>query len=185
MVEPATPEPVLAVDAEVEARAWAEMIYQSVRFANWAAGQGICPVEGEPAEAPDEFLMAFSDATGFEDWEGLDVGARDRLTASQAEAAALRVERDEAKDKARKWGKAWSHMADRAGEAEPRALAAETEAAALKQHVVALEGAGQALFEAVGVYQKPPHIFSDQLISAGENWCAIRARNLGSKPDGK
>lgn len=75
--------------ANVEA-AWAELVYQSVRFANWAAGEGICPIADEPALPPDEFLLAFSEATGFEDWEGLDVGARERLAAMAEQRDALR-----------------------------------------------------------------------------------------------
>jgi hypothetical protein len=48
-----------------------KLLVDCARFASWGAGQGICPIEGEPAEAPEEFLMAYSNATGFEDWEGL------------------------------------------------------------------------------------------------------------------
>lgn len=40
-----------------------ELIYQSVRFAEWAAGQGFCPIAGEPAEDPAEFLSRYAQAT--------------------------------------------------------------------------------------------------------------------------
>jgi hypothetical protein len=48
-----------------------KLIYDAVIFSNWAAGQGISPVDGEDASAPDEFLMRYSDATGDEDWDTL------------------------------------------------------------------------------------------------------------------
>ena len=48
-----------------------KLIYEAVKFAYWAAGQGICPVDEEGASAPDEFLMRYSDETGDEDWETL------------------------------------------------------------------------------------------------------------------
>lgn len=51
--------------------ALAEMIRQSIRFSSWAAGEGICPIAGEPASAPDDFMMAYSVATGDEQWETL------------------------------------------------------------------------------------------------------------------
>lgn len=46
------------------------MIREAVRFACWVAGEGICPVY-DPATAPDEFLTAYSDATGDVDWDTL------------------------------------------------------------------------------------------------------------------
>jgi hypothetical protein len=48
-----------------------KLIYEAVKFANWAAGQGISPVDGEDASAPDEFLMRYSDETGDVDWDTL------------------------------------------------------------------------------------------------------------------
>ena len=87
-----TPPDLEELAARVEsgqAEAWIEMIYQSVRFASWAGGQGICPADGEPATAPDEFLMAFSTAIDFEDWESLPERTRALL------AAALRAMKEE------------------------------------------------------------------------------------------
>lgn len=46
-----------------------KLIYEAVKFSNWAAGEGLCPAEGEDARAPDEFLLEYADATGDEDWE--------------------------------------------------------------------------------------------------------------------
>lgn len=47
------------------------LVYEALRFANWAAGEGICPVEGEPSTAPEDFLMAYTNATDDVDWESL------------------------------------------------------------------------------------------------------------------
>ena len=59
----------------------AKLVYESVRFANWAAGQGICPVEGEPAMSPEDFLFEYSTALDIDDWDGLEVVARDAILA--------------------------------------------------------------------------------------------------------
>ncbi len=53
------------------------LIREALRFADWAAGKGIAPSDGQPATAPDEFLAAYSDATGDDDWDAL----ADRLPA--------------------------------------------------------------------------------------------------------
>lgn len=47
------------------------LIRKALQFSYWAAGEGIGPTEGQPAEAPDDFLVAYSDATGDGDWEAL------------------------------------------------------------------------------------------------------------------
>jgi hypothetical protein len=47
------------------------LIFESVRFAFWAAGEGICPVDGEDARAPEDFFMAYTEATGDVDWDTL------------------------------------------------------------------------------------------------------------------
>ena len=60
-----------------EREALVVMLSEAVRFASWAAGEGICPVEGQPARAPEDFLMEYSDATGEEEWETM----ADRLPA--------------------------------------------------------------------------------------------------------
>jgi hypothetical protein len=51
--------------------AYEEMIFAAVRFAVWAAGEGIGPADAEP-QAPEDFLYIFSRRTGHEDWDGLD-----------------------------------------------------------------------------------------------------------------
>lgn len=55
--------------------AMALLIKRSIAFADWAAGEGICPVGyGDDAAAdknPDEFLWSFSKATNDEDWPTL------------------------------------------------------------------------------------------------------------------
>lgn len=48
-----------------------ELIYQALRFACWASGEGICLEEGDEAAAPEDFLLDYSKATGDEDWETL------------------------------------------------------------------------------------------------------------------
>src|SRR5690606_20280557 len=68
-------------------------IYEALRFANWAAGQGICPAEGEDATAPEDFLMAYSEATGDDDWETLPARIavlEAQLAEAKAESARLR-----------------------------------------------------------------------------------------------
>jgi hypothetical protein len=50
---------------------WRKMIVEAVRFAVWGAGEGLCPLEGEPADSPEEFLFRFSQATGAGDWDDL------------------------------------------------------------------------------------------------------------------
>lgn len=47
------------------------LIHEALRFAVWAAGEGIAPADGEPASAPEDFLMDYSNATGDVDWDGL------------------------------------------------------------------------------------------------------------------
>lgn len=54
-------------DAEAERR----LVHSALKFAVWAAGEGIAPAEGEPARAPEDFLMEYAEATGDEDWDGL------------------------------------------------------------------------------------------------------------------
>ena len=46
-----------------------DMIFEAIRFANWAAGEGIVPVKEQPARSPGEFLMDYAEATGDEDFE--------------------------------------------------------------------------------------------------------------------
>lgn len=46
----------------------AKLIYEALRFAVWAGGEGICPVDGQDAAEPEKFLFAYSTETGDEDW---------------------------------------------------------------------------------------------------------------------
>jgi hypothetical protein len=57
--------------------AWEEMIVASVRFAVWAAGEGLAPIGGP--QGPEDFLYIFSERTGHEDWDSLDKLAREYL----------------------------------------------------------------------------------------------------------
>jgi hypothetical protein len=52
-------------------QAMVEVICDALRFAAWAAGEGIGPQAGEPAKAPEDFLSKFSRRTGHEDWDQL------------------------------------------------------------------------------------------------------------------
>ena len=47
------------------------LIRESIRFSSWAAAQGLMPADGEDAQEPADFLMAYSNATDFEDWDDL------------------------------------------------------------------------------------------------------------------
>lgn len=62
-----------------------EVIREALRFADWAAGQGICPVEGEPCRAPEEFLWDYSVAEGIEDWEPIAEETASLLRSLQSE----------------------------------------------------------------------------------------------------
>lgn len=69
------------------------LIREALRFADWAAGEGIAPADGQPATAPDEFLAAYSDATGDDDWDALAdrlPALLDALASQAAEIARLR-----------------------------------------------------------------------------------------------
>lgn len=57
----------------------ARLVYEAMRFALWAAGEGICAQRGEPTEDPENFLYDYSLAMGIDDWEGLPAVARDAV----------------------------------------------------------------------------------------------------------
>ena len=57
-----------------------KLIKESVRFAVWAAGEGICPARRQPADDPEEFLFAYATASGDEDYDTL----ADRIEAALA-----------------------------------------------------------------------------------------------------
>lgn len=61
--------PSPSADAVRPGEALITMLAEAERFASWAAGEGLCPVDGQPARAPEDFLMDYSEATGEEDWE--------------------------------------------------------------------------------------------------------------------
>ena len=63
-----------------------ELLKASIAWANWCAGEGIMAIESEGVAAPEDFLMAYSNATGEEDWETLP----ERLT-NVLRAALLRA----------------------------------------------------------------------------------------------
>lgn len=75
------------------------MLVEAVRFASWAAGQGLCPVEGEPARAPEDFLFDYSTATGETDWETM----ADRLPALLAPRQLQPSKLTDAADRFLKW----------------------------------------------------------------------------------
>lgn len=52
-----------------------KLIRQAIKFANLAAGEGIY-IDGI---GPEDFLMDYSDETGFEDWDALEDHVIERL----------------------------------------------------------------------------------------------------------
>lgn len=70
------------LSAKRERAALAKMVYEAVRFSLWAAGQGICPDRSDDADAPEDFLFAYSSAVDIEEWEGLPDVARDAMIAN-------------------------------------------------------------------------------------------------------
>ena len=59
------------------------LIRNAIRFANWAAGEGLCPADDQGVPAPEDFLFAYSTATGDEEWDTLADRIADRLALSQ------------------------------------------------------------------------------------------------------
>jgi len=47
------------------------LIHEALRFAVWAAGEGIAPAKGEDARGPEDFLLDYSLETDETDWETL------------------------------------------------------------------------------------------------------------------
>lgn len=62
-----------------EKAALVSTVYEAMRFALWAAGQGIFPEAGEPAVAPEDFLFEYSKAVDVDDWDGLPELFRDEI----------------------------------------------------------------------------------------------------------
>lgn len=63
------------------------MLVKSVIFADWAAGEGITPVESEGVEAPEDFLFTYWTACGKPADENLAVSALERLATLTAKEA--------------------------------------------------------------------------------------------------
>ena len=72
----------------------AELVFHAVRFSNWVAGQGICPVESEGVTEPENFLMSYSDATGDDDWEMADRNISKLVSDLEARLEKAEAERD-------------------------------------------------------------------------------------------
>ena len=66
------------------------MLIKAVRFADWAAGEGICPVSDEEVAAPEEFLLDYWQATGTDDLDHVFA----ILKVKDARIAELEAERD-------------------------------------------------------------------------------------------
>lgn len=71
-----------------------ELIRRSIKFANWAAGEGICPVAQSEELNPDEFLFAYASATDDTDWETL----ADRVAAHVESAPPLSPDTQEGRE---------------------------------------------------------------------------------------
>lgn len=67
-----------------EREAMIEMVYEAMRFATWAAGQGICPVEGEPCKAPEDFLYEYSLRIDIDDWDALPEFVKSELSSQES-----------------------------------------------------------------------------------------------------
>lgn len=59
------------------------LIRNAIRFANWAAGEGLCPADDQGVLGPEDFLFAYSIATGDEEWATLADRIAGRLALSQ------------------------------------------------------------------------------------------------------
>lgn len=62
-------------------RAIPDLVYEALRFANFAAGEGICPASEDDARDPALFLSDYTDQTGDDDWDALAARIRDQLAA--------------------------------------------------------------------------------------------------------
>ncbi len=59
------------------------LVYEALRFAIWAAGEGLIPIDGEPARSPEDFIYEFAAATGFDDWDNLPDSIIQRVSAQK------------------------------------------------------------------------------------------------------
>lgn len=67
-------------------RAIPDLVYEALRFANFAAGEGICPDSDDDGRDPALFLSEYTDQTGDDDWDALPGKIRDAITALLREA---------------------------------------------------------------------------------------------------
>lgn len=85
--------------------ALSDLVYRAVTFANWAAGEGICPESGQdPERNPDEFLMMYSNETDVEDWDGLAAALKAEVEALEATQTPPLLSQEEAFQRAVKAG---------------------------------------------------------------------------------
>lgn len=70
----------------------AKLVRKSIAFADWAAGEGICPSSIDDPDAPEDFLFDYSAATEDEEWETLADRISSRIEADAAEITRLRAE---------------------------------------------------------------------------------------------
>lgn len=68
-----------------DTRELVELIRTALNFCNAAAGEGL-EIDGM---SPEEFLMRYSDATGFTDWDRIGDHAADALTALSEQVRVL------------------------------------------------------------------------------------------------
>lgn len=71
-----------------DTRELVELIRAALNFCNAAAGDGL-EIDGM---SPEDFLMRYSDATGFEDWDRIGDHAADTITALSERCRALEEE---------------------------------------------------------------------------------------------
>lgn len=69
-----------------------EMVYQSLRFLFWAAGEGFSPINKDDGPDPEDVFWQYSLRTGDEDWETLAERYRTSRTTPPARSYADGVE---------------------------------------------------------------------------------------------
>jgi hypothetical protein len=67
-----------------ERQALATMVYEAIRFCDWAAGEGFTPAPGEPAIDPAELLTDYVNAIDGDEYEGLAEAAREWIMTTPA-----------------------------------------------------------------------------------------------------
>jgi hypothetical protein len=74
-------------NSSADSRHLAKLVYEAMRFAVWAAGQGLMAQKGEPTLDPEDFLFDYSKAMDIDDWDGLPEVARDAVMNAPAQPA--------------------------------------------------------------------------------------------------